>query len=316
MTKFNTPLNELVWQFPSRFSSVTHQIGRVIRRDVIGMTPTQIRITLDRLAGLYPGHYSVGFESKMLGGVPTAHLYNRRMTSEKALSPQNGHVLLVHGGGFSFGSSRTHRALASALVRQASVDVWIPDYRLAPEHPFPEPLDDVLSALTELQNMSPNPVFVAGDSAGGNLALSAVLDALEMNSKSIAGLMLLSPWLDLTPNSSSNQTGQTDQSPFSRLDMVEYATYYLQGTSPEHPRANPLARLLDPLPPVYMEASKVEYLWPELTSFRKAYAKCSSPLVTRFEERALHGWQLFPDVLPEAKRSVSAMSEFIIQNRG
>jgi len=314
MTKFDLPLNELVWQFPSRFSSTTHQIGRVIRRDVIGMTPAQIRVTLDRLAGLYPGHYSVGFESKMLGGVPAAHLYNRRMASGSALPPQNGHVLLVHGGGFSFGSSRTHRALASALVRQAGVDVWIPDYRLAPEHPFPQPLDDVLSALFELQRLSPSPLFVAGDSAGGNLALSAVIDALEAKSTPIAGLMLLSPWLDLAPNSSSNQTGQTDQSPFGRLDMLEYATYYLQGASPKTPRANPLVRLSDRMPPVYAEASKVEYLWPEIETFRKAYASLEKPLTTRFEERALHGWQLFPDLLPEAKRSVSAMSDFIFQH--
>ena len=316
MAKFNTPFNELVWQFPGRFSSATHQLGRVIRRDVMGMTPEQIRVTLDRLAGLYPGHYSVGFESKELGGVPTAHLYNKRFASGHALEPQNGHVLLIHGGGFSFGSSRTHRALASALVRQAAVDVWIPDYRLAPEHPFPAPLDDALAALMELQQLSHRPVFVAGDSAGGNLAMSAVLDALELKAKPLAGLMLLSPWLDLNQNSSSNQVGLTDQSPFDRLDMLEYATYYLQGTSPEHPRANPLARISDQMPPVYLEASKAEYLWPELTAFRNAYANTEANITVRTEERALHGWQLFPDLLPEAKRSVAAISDFIIQHIG
>ena len=304
-------LAELIWDFPHRFSSTTHRIGRTLRRDVIGLTPAQIRVSLDRLAALYPGHYSVGFEMLSLGDVPAARLYPRHQHKFNFNEATNQAVLLVHGGGFAFGSPRTHRALASALVRQTGVEVWVPDYRLAPEHPFPTPLDDVANALRELSQRKRGGIWVVGDSAGGNLAISAVLDEIGSLDGKILGLMLLSPWLDLRPQSVSNQSRIVDTSPFDRLDMLEYAIHYLGRTPPNEARVCPLIRNLSKLPAVYAEASHAEYLWPDFAEFRKAFAKSSQILTFREEPNALHGWQLFPDVLPEAKRSILAMAEFM-----
>ena len=150
-----------------------------------------------------------------------------------------------------------------------------------------------------------------GDSAGGNLAISAVLDEIGSKDDRILGLMLLSPWLDLRPQSLSNQKRIVDNSPFDRLDMLEYAIHYLDRTAPDEPRVCPLIRNLSTLPPVYAEASHAEYLWPDFAEFRKAFANANQVLTFREEPGALHGWQLFPDVLPEAKRSIIAMAEFM-----
>lgn len=300
-------VSSLLWQFPKRFLRATHQLGRVVRRDVVGMTPEQIRLTLDGLARLYPGHFHVAFERTQLGGVPCGLLYPRHA---KGMSQQERVLVLAHGGGFAFGSALTHRAFASALVHALDCEVWIPEYRLAPENPFPAPLEDVMSVVQQLCQIGRKP-WVLGDSAGGNLALSTVLEMQKQEGKAIAGVGLFSPWLDLNPHSNSNRLGKTESSPFERLDMVEYASHYLGGESTNDYRVAPLMRELHNLPPVYLEASKAEYLHPDFELARNAFAKAGIECFSREEARALHGWQLFPDVLPEARRSVKHFAAFV-----
>jgi len=304
-----TKVSKLLWSFPKRFLRVSHQLGRVVRRDVVGMTPEQIRVSLDGLARLYPGHFNVVFERTSLNGVPCAKLYSRH--GSRTLTGQRSPVLfLVHGGGFAFGSALTHRAFASALVEQLQCEVWMPEYRLAPEYPFPAPLEDVIIALDGLSSQCDD-VWVLGDSAGGNLALSAALEWMNRTGKRIEGVGLFSPWLDLRSNSNSNLQSHTDVSPFERLDMVEYASHYLQGAGAEDPMVAPLDQALKNLSHVYIEASKAEYLHPDYQLACDVFQSQGIKFVAREETRALHGWQLFPDVLPEAKRSVQAFSSYV-----
>lgn len=309
-----TRVTELLWSFPKRFLRASHQLGRVVRRDVVGMSPEQIRASLDGLARLYPGHFNVVFERTVLNGIPCAKLYPRHGSqhSEERESPV---LVLVHGGGFAFGSAWTHRAFASALVVDLHCEVWIPEYRLAPEHPFPAPLEDVLSVLEGLTNRSKD-LWVLGDSAGGNLALSATLEWTQRSGQNVQGIGLFSPWLDLSPHSNSNRSNHTDLSPFERLDMVEYASHYLQGYSAEDARVAPLGQTLSGLSNVYIEASKAEYLYPDFELACRSFRDQGVAFSERLETAALHGWQLFPDVLPEAKRSVKAFSAFVKSVRG
>lgn len=109
-------------------------------------------------------------------------------------------VLYLHGGGFTTGSPATHRALATHLAAASGATVHVLDYRLAPEHPFPAALDDVLAAYRELLDRGADPgrTALAGDSAGGWLALTAALRIRDAGDPSPAALGLISPWLDLT----------------------------------------------------------------------------------------------------------------------
>ena len=297
----------LLWQFPRRFLRATHQLGRMVRRDLVGLTPEQIRLTLDGFARLYPGHFHVAFERTECAGVPCGLLYPRHVDRR---SKQREVLVLMHGGGFAFGSALTHRAFASALVHALDCEVWIPEYRLAPECPFPAPLEDAVSVVRQLSLEGESP-WVLGDSAGGNLALSAVLEVQKEEGVTVAGVGLFSPWLDLHPQSNSNRLSKTENSPFERLDMVEYASHYLRGISAADPRVAPLKGALQGLPPVYLEASKAEYLYPDFELARIAFANSKVEFLSREEERALHGWQLFPDVLPEARRSVKHFASFV-----
>ena len=302
-----------LWNIPQRFVSITHQLGRSWRRDVIKMTPEQIRSTLDGLSRLYPGQFGVTFEQMELAGIPSAKIYCAPASDQHKHRPDR--ILMAHGGGFAFGSARTHRALATSLAKKCQAEVYIPDYSLAPEKPFPFAIHELLACYDELCKEDGR-IWLMGDSAGANLAAALLNEILANHGKSPAGLLLLSPWIDLRPGSRSNTASQSNWSPFERLDMLEYATHYLQGHAATDPKASPILASVAEWPPVYLEASKMEYLWHDAESLAEELDQAEVSFEFRIEPAALHGWQLFPDILPGAKRSIDNMAEFIRHHSG
>ncbi len=302
-----------LWNIPQRFVSITHQLGRSWRRDVIKMTPEQIRSTLDGLSRLYPGQFGVTFEQMELAGIPSAKIYCAPASDQHKHRPDR--ILMAHGGGFAFGSARTHRALATSLAKKCQAEVYIPDYSLAPEKPFPFAIHELLACYDELCKEDGR-IWLMGDSAGANLAAALLNEILANQGKSPAGLLLLSPWIDLRPGSRSNTASQSHWSPFERLDMLEYATHYLQGHAATDPKASPILASVAEWPPVYLEASNMEYLWHDAESLAEELDQAEVSFEFRIEPAALHGWQLFPDILPEAKRSIDNMAEFIRHHSG
>lgn len=300
------PLLSATSLIPERLLAVGHRMGRSVRRDYVGMTPQQIRLALDQLSRLNPGPFGAHFEMTKVGQTPTA-----KVTWPNA-ERRSGILLLVHGGGFAFGSARTHRALAVHLARTTGHEVWIPEYRLAPEHPFPAALED-LQAIALSMDVDRQPlVAVVGDSAGGNLAASLVQWLASLHPKRMArGCVLMSPWWDLSPQSRSNVQDAEAFSLFDRYDMLTYSNFYLQGANAQQPMASPLRGDFAGFPPTYLEGSLVEYLQPDIALGKEKLQAAGVDLVYREEEMALHGWQLFPDALPEARRSVEAISDFV-----
>ena len=199
--------------------------------------------------------------------------------------------------------------------RSAKRIVYIPDYSLAPEKPFPFAIHELLACYDELCKEDGR-IWLMGDSAGANLAAALLNEILANHGKSPAGLLLLSPWIDLRPGSRSNTASQSHWSPFERLDMLEYATHYLQGHAATDPKASPILASVAEWPPVYLEASKMEYLWHDAESLAEELDQAEVSFEFRIEPAALHAWQLFPDILPEAKRSIDNMAEFIRHHSG
>lgn len=292
-----------LWNLPPKFISTTHSLGRFLRRDVVGMTPVQVRVALDSLSLLYPGPADVDFSYEERSGMQMARL------RPKKIRPKTG-VLFIHGGGFAFGSARTHRALASALVKETGCEVWLPEYPLAPELPYPHALEALELLWAEFETQF-DCTYVLADSAGGNLAVS-LLQRLEWaQRKTLQGLVLLSPWLDLRPGSMSSRANSKSWSPFDRLDMLEYATHYLAGFDPSEPDVSPILGSFTGFPDTFIECSQMEYLFPDALELKEKLTASGTKVTWRAEDNALHGWQLFPDILPEAKRSIRAISGFM-----
>ena len=170
------------------------------------------------------------------GGVPAHWL--------AAPGADTGRVLLfLHGGGFEFGSLRSDGELAARLGRASGMRVLFPEYRLAPEHPFPAAIDDVLAAWRWLrtdQALSARSIAVAGDSAGGGLAVALLVATRDAGEALPAAAVLMSPTVDLT-SSGASMTERADQDPISTPAMLrQFASDYLAGADPKTPLASPL----------------------------------------------------------------------------
>ncbi|WP_206340064.1 alpha/beta hydrolase [Blastococcus litoris] len=181
----------------------------------------------------------------------------------EVLTPASGDpgsaVLYLHGGGFTTGSPATHRALATHLAAASGATVHVLDYRLAPEHPFPAALDDVLAAYRELMDRGATPgrTAVAGDSAGGWLALAAALRLRDGAGPLPAALGLISPWLDLTGSTWPDDRGDAMLRP---AWLRRCAREFGDGTDPGAAELSPLDADLSGLPPITMHVGSEEIL--------------------------------------------------------
>lgn len=182
---------------------------------------------------------------------------------------RRGLVFHLHGGGFRLGCPEMIGPFAAALAARCAVEVVCPAYRLAPEHPFPAGLADAFAALSGLRLSGDAPIIVSGDSAGGGLAAGlAALCAAQ--APCLSGLVLLSPWLDLTVTSRSYEINAATDPLFSREAAQEAADLYLQGLSALHPLASPLFGSVEGFPPTLISIGEEEVLADDGRKFHQA----------------------------------------------
>jgi monoterpene epsilon-lactone hydrolase len=205
---------------------------------------------------LHPIPEDVVVTDVLAGGVP-AHWLD-------APGSDAGRVLLfLHGGGFQFGSLRSDGELAARVGRASGMRVLFPEYRLAPEDPFPAAIDDALAAWhwmrTELEG-SAESTAVVGDSAGGGLAVALLVALRDTGDALPAAAALLAPTVDLT-SSGASMTERADQDPISTPDTLrQFSRDYLAGTDPRTPLASPLFASLDQLPPLLVQVGTADIL--------------------------------------------------------
>ena len=168
-----------------------------------------------------------------------------------------GTVVHIHGGAFRMGCPEAVAPFAKALSERCGVTVVCPAYRLAPEHPFPAGIVDAHAVLEVLLQDDDGLVILSGDSAGGGIAAAA---ALLASKRPLAGLILLSAWLDLTVSSDSYVMNAERDPLFSPQAAQEAAELYLQGASPSHPLASPLRAGLTGFPPTFINVGDGEVL--------------------------------------------------------
>lgn len=188
-------------------------------------------------------------------------------------SPARGHVLQLHGGGFRIGRPEFEGPFAEALAARCGVEVAVPQYRLAPEAPFPAGLADALAALEALAAQADGaPLLVSGDSAGGGLAAALALLSAAGRAPKLAGVVLLSPWLDLTVSAPSYAANAASDPLFGTQSAALAAQLYLQGCDPRHPLASPLFAddaLLARFPPALVSVGTGEVLLGDAVGFHR-----------------------------------------------
>jgi phosphinothricin tripeptide acetyl hydrolase len=221
-------------------------------------------------------------------------------------------VLYLHGGGYVIGSPRSHRHLAAAIASAAAASALLLDYRLAPEHPYPAAVDDATAAYRWLldQAIAPERVVIAGDSAGGGLAVATLLALRDARVPLPAGGVCISPWVDLTCSGESYRT-KADVDPIVRqAGVAEMATAYLGSASPRTPLASPLFADLRGLPPLLIHVGSDEVLLDDAVQLAARAKAAGVETTIEVWERMIHVWHWFLPMLDEAHAAVEAIGHF------
>lgn len=240
------------------------------------------------------------------------------MHGEWVESPHaDGHRVLfyLHGGGYRSGSCVTHRDLASRLSLASGARVLLFDYRLAPEHPFPAAVEDAVRAYRWLigEGFEPEDVAVGGDSAGGGLALATMVRLREQGIALPAAAVLLSPWVDLALTGPSIRTLAGLAPSGSPRELAEAADLYLAATDPKEPLASPLYADLGGLPPLLVQVGDHELLLDDSTRLAEVAEAAGVAVTLEVWEEMWHVWHLSAAELPEGRRAIRRVGEFVRQ---
>lgn len=236
-----------------------------------------------------------------------------------ALSIRSGRVtdpgaaaLYFHGGAYLAGSPGTHLAMLGRLARLARIEVIAPEYRLAPEHPFPAALDDAEAAWDALmaRGYAAGRVLIGGDSAGGGLAL-ALLARLLARDTVPAGLFAFSPWSDLTGSGASIRANAARDPMLTAARLPEVAAMYLGVRLPTDPGASPLFADFPGCPPVLVQYSEAEILADDARRMAARLRQFGAEVTEQAWPGAPHVWQIFDGYIPEARAALRAAAAFI-----
>jgi acetyl esterase/lipase len=216
-------------------------------------------------------------------------------------------ILYLHGGGFTVGSAYGYRPLVGALVAATGAGALVPDYRLAPEHPFPAALEDALSAYRWLAEQHPDQrIVLAGDSVGGGLVCSLLLTLKARELPLPAGAVLLCPAVDLT-GSSILAAGESEQG----VAMRRVIDGYLAGHPVEDPIVSPLQADLTGLPPLLVQAATGDIVLPEAERLvERALEHGVDARLERFPADT-HVFHVFWSFLPEAADALQQAGAFV-----
>ncbi len=284
---------------PSVLSRVARRAVRWLVRPIISGhsdVPAR-RKRLERIVGMtqLPAPMCTTIEATTLRGVAAEWISNGRVTPKRT-------VLYFHGGAYLMGSPATHRQLTTRIAKRWQARVASVDYRLAPEHPFPAATDDALAAYRALleQGVDPATLVIAGDSAGGGLALACALQVRDGGLPPPAALVLFSPWTDLSLSGGSMHTLADQDDMLDPERLRDAAASYLDGAAPTTPLASPLNADLHGLPPVLIQVSDCEVLLDDSRRLLDALHAAGSPARMSVWHGMHHVWPLFAGLVPEA----------------
>jgi epsilon-lactone hydrolase len=251
--------------------------------------------------------FGVRFSRSSLGGVPT------EIVRTKSNARSENAVLFLHGGAFMIGSPVSHRSITGRLAKHTGATIFAPDYRLAPEHPFPAALDDVLASYRALlaQGYAAERIAIAGDSAGGGLVLSLCLRLRSEGLAQPACVVVISPWADLTL---TQLAPVADDALLRAAWLNQGASAYLQGHSARDPLVSPLLADLAGLPPTLIQAASKEILRDDSRRLAELLSGAGVSVIHREFPCMWHDFQLYAGVVPEATQAVDEIAQFINGN--
>lgn len=223
-------------------------------------------------------------------------------------------ILYLHGGGYVAGVTKTYHNLCGKLATELKADVFLPDYRLAPEHPFPAAVEDAATAYELLlsHGWRAEHIVVAGDSAGGGLTLALLLKLRDEGRPLPGCAVTLSPFADMTATAKSHATNTvTDAMLSEHMLSVAEDLYVRNAADLRHPYASPVYGDFTGLPPLLVTVSENECLRDDAHEVVACARKAGVPVSLLSRPDMLHVWPIFWPLLPEAREDVAKIVAFV-----
>jgi epsilon-lactone hydrolase len=281
--------------------------------ELLSAIPPEARGDLSQLRPLFeqfmlqtPLPSDVSLTETTLGGIPALEISVPEVTADAA-------VLYFHGGVFALGSARASAGLACLLARQARAKVLSVDYRLAPEHPYPAAQDDALACYRGLleTGISPERVALFGESAGGALALGALIAARDTRLSQPAAAVLYSPWLDMTLAGRSMETKATVDLVLAPDRLRGNVADYAGSADPADGAISPLFADLHRIAPLLIQCGSNEVLLDDATRLATAAATADVAVRLDVTPEVGHVFQASAPELEEAEAALARTGAFL-----
>lgn len=272
-----------------RYDMAVNMLGRLVRTPVPPSLQHEIWVKREKLAGL-----------------PTDRIVRLTDPSDAAT------LLYFHGGGYVFGNPGTHRQFIAHLVHVTGTSAFAPQYRLAPRYPYPAAVDDAIAAYEGLleRGIRPETIIVAGDSAGGGLALALVHRARSVGLPLPGGIMVFSPYVDLTHSGYTIALNAgTDYLPLSELSKPN--TDYAPGHDLESPEISPLFADMTGYPPLLTFAGGREMLLDDAVRLDARARACGVDSTLAIEEEMMHVWPVALSWEPATPRTFETCAAWV-----
>lgn len=223
-----------------------------------------------------------------------------------------GVLLLLHGGGYHAGNRVTHRELASHLSASTRLRVLVPEYKLAPEHPFPAGLQDCLAAYGfALKQANGSGVAVVGDSAGGGMAAAMMLALRDAGAPMPACAVLMSPWTDILCRGESYEANRNTDPSITKEGLLEATQDYVGAADPNSPLISPIIADLKGLPPLLIHAGGLEAMIDDSTVFADRAKAAGVDVTLEVWPEMWHVWQSWAASVPEAQEAIDKIGAYI-----
>jgi monoterpene epsilon-lactone hydrolase len=264
------------------------------------------RRALRELTASQPLPADVTVTAATLGSVPTAEV------TVDGIEPRYV-VLYFHGGVYVLGDAASSADLASQIGRRASAKVISVDYRLAPEHPYPAATDDALAAYEALlqSGTDPSDIVLAGDSAGGGLAIAGMVSARDHGLPLPAAAFLMSPYADLTLSGATMDTKHEVDSLLSRESLQARVPDYTAGQDAALGLISPIFADLSGLPPLIIQVGTHEVLLDDAVRLARQAATADVELTLDITPEVPHVFQSFYAMLDEAVAALDRAGQFL-----
>ncbi|HTV87707.1 MAG TPA: alpha/beta hydrolase [Stellaceae bacterium] len=253
----------------------------------------------------------VTVEKVIANGVPAEWTWTAGDARDAAL-------LYLHGGGYVIGSLDSHRHLVAEAGRAAGCWALALDYRLAPEHPFPAPVEDAASGYRYLldRGIEPGRIAIAGDSAGGGLAVAAMVAIREAGLPQPGCGWCISPWVDMAARGETMTSRAAVDPTVQRDGILDMARLYLDGADPRSPLASPIYAELAGLAPLLIQVGACETLLDDALALAKAAGAADVRVDLQVWPEMIHVWHLFHPELQAGRHAIRDGAVFVRARTG